>query len=151
MVPTSARPRSAGPTSAPPAGSEPQFDLDRYLRASRRLDLSEVEWDRVPAYPLNDEEILCLHYMMDIETHTAVYLRDLLNTRAVRDPCVTAFLSCWAYEELWHGEAFSQFLRAFGVEEPPEPKLPDGTTPLPSRPNRTAQLRERLGIGHQLG
>ena len=54
------------------------------------------------------------------------------------------------YEELWHGEAFSDFLRAYGIEVPVEPKLPDGTTPLPTRPSRTARMREQLGIGHKL-
>jgi len=93
---------------------------------------------------------MCLHYMMDIETHTVVYLRDLLATRAAHDPYVTGFLSCWVYEELWHGEAFSDFLRAYGIEVPAEPKLPDGTTPMPTRPNRVKQFRERMGVGHQL-
>ena len=39
-------------------------------------------------------------------------LRDVLATRAASDPQVPAFLSCWVYEELWHGEAISEFLRA---------------------------------------
>jgi hypothetical protein len=33
--------------------------------------------------------------MMDIETHTSIYLRDLLATPAAYEPDVTAFLSCW--------------------------------------------------------
>jgi hypothetical protein len=93
---------------------------------------------------------MCLHYMMDIETHTVIYLRDLLATRAANDPYVTGFLSCWVYEELWHGEAFSDFLRAYGIELPVEPKLPDGSTPMPTRPNRVSLFRERLGVGHKL-
>jgi hypothetical protein len=91
-----------------------------------------------------------MHYMMDIETHTMIYLRDLLATRAAHDPHITAFLSCWVYEELWHGEAFSDFLRHYGIEVPAEPKLPDGSTPLPSRPTRIRTFREQLGVGHQL-
>jgi hypothetical protein len=63
---------------------------------------------------------------------------------------VTAFLSCWVYEELWHGEAFSDFLRAYGIELPSEPKLPDGSTPMPTRPNRISRFREQLGVGHRL-
>jgi hypothetical protein len=94
--------------------------------------------------------VMCLHYMMDIETHTVIYLRDLLATRAAQDPHVTAFLACWVYEELWHGEAFSDFLRMYGLEVPAEPRLPDGSRPLPTRPSRTARLRERMGVGHQL-
>src|SRR5260370_30361186 len=93
---------------------------------------------------------MCMHCMMDIEVHAVIFLRDLLATRAAAGPQLTAFLSCWVYEELWHGEAFSDFLRAYGIEVPAEPKLPDGSTPLPSRPTRTARVREELGIGHKL-
>jgi rubrerythrin len=126
------------------------FDIDRYMRASKRLDLSEVDWDDIPNHELSDGDIMCMHYMMDIETHTVIYLRDLLATRAANGPQITAFLSCWVYEELWHGEAFSDFLRRYGLEVPAEPKLPDGSTPMPTRPNRVQELREKLGVGHQL-
>jgi hypothetical protein len=126
------------------------FDLDRYLRASKKLDLSALDWGDIPNHPLSDGDVMCLHYMMDIETHTVIYLRDLLGTRAANDPQITAFLACWVYEELWHGEAFSDFLRAYGIEVPSEPKLPDGSTPMPTRAGRTKRLREQLGVGHQL-
>jgi hypothetical protein len=127
-----------------------EFDIDRYLRNSRRLDLSELDWDDIPNHPLSDGDIMSMHYMMDIEAHTVIYLRDLLATRAAGDPYVTGFLCCWVYEELWHGEAFSDFLRAYGIELPAEPKLPNGSTPLPTRPNRTRRLREQLGAGHRM-
>jgi hypothetical protein len=127
------------------------FDLDRYLRNSKKVDLSEIDWDDIPNHPLSDGDVMCLHYMMDIETHTVIYLRDLLATRAAADPQITAFLSCWVYEELWHGEAFSDFLRLYGVEEPIEPRLPDGRPPLPTRANRWRELRVGLGVGNGLG
>jgi rubrerythrin len=127
-----------------------EFDIDRYLRNSKRLDLTGIDWARIPDHPLTDGDVMCMHYMMDIETHTVIYLRDLLATRAAHDPQITAFLSCWVYEELWHGEAFSEFLRAYGIEVPAEPKLPDGSTPMPTRVNRVRRFRERLGVGHQL-
>src|SRR3954452_1774745 len=126
------------------------FDLDRYLRASKKLDLGALDWDEIPRHELTDADVMCMHYMMDIETHTVIYLRDLLGTRAANDPQITAFLSCWVYEELWHGEAFSDFLRAYGIEVPAEPKLPDGSTPMPTRAKRTARFREQMGVGHQL-
>jgi hypothetical protein len=127
------------------------FDLDRYLRNSKKVDLSEIAWDDVPKYALTDGDVMCLHYMMDIETHTVIYLRDLLATRAATDPQITAFLSCWGYEELWHGEAFSDFLRLYGIQEPFEPRLPDGRTPLPTHVNRWRDLRVKLGVGNGLG
>src|SRR5215208_6710925 len=127
-----------------------EFDIDRYVRNSRKVDLTQIDWEDIPNHPLSDGDVMCLHYMMDIETHTVIYLRDLLATRASHDPQVTAFLSCWVYEELWHGEAFSDFLRAYGIEVPAEPKLPDGRTALPTRATRTSRLREELGVGHRL-
>lgn len=128
-----------------------EFDLDRYLRNSKKVDLSGIDWSAIPDHPLSDGDVMCLHYMMDIETHTVIYLRDLLATRVTADPQITAFLSCWVYEELWHGEAFSDFLRAYGIEVPAEPKLPDGSTPMPTRRNRWRDLRVRLGVGNGLG
>jgi rubrerythrin len=128
-----------------------EFDLDRYLRNSKKVDLSGIDWREIPNHALTDGDVMCLHYMMDIETHTVIYLRDLLATRVSADPQITAFLSCWVYEELWHGEAFSDFLRAYGIEVPTEPKLPDGSTPMPTRRNRWRELRVRLGIGNGLG
>lgn len=112
------------------------FDLDRYVRASRRLDLDGIDFGRVADHPLSDEEARVLTYMMDIETHTVVYLRDLLTTPAARDAEVTAFLSMWVYEEFWHGEALGRFLRASGrsVESA-----------------RPTQIRRSLGLRDALG
>src|SRR5919108_1796164 len=128
-----------------------EFDLDRYLRNSKKVDLSGIDWDDIPNHPLSDGDVMCLQYMMDIETHTVIYLRDLLATRVAADSQITAFLSCWVYEELWHGEAFSDFLRSYGIEVPAEPKLPDRSTPLPTRPSRWRDLRVRVGVGNGLG
>jgi hypothetical protein len=128
-----------------------EFDLDRYLRNSKKVDLSDIDWDEIPRHELTNGDVMCMHYMMDIEAHTIVYLRDLLATRVAADPQITAFLSCWVYEELWHGEAFSDFLRAYGIEEPIEPRLPDGRSPLPTRTNRWRDLRVSLGVGNGLG
>jgi hypothetical protein len=128
-----------------------EFDLDRYLRNSKKVDLSGIDWEAVPDHVLTDGDVMCLHYMMDIETHTVIYLRDLLASRVAMDPQITAFLSCWVYEELWHGEAFSDFLRSYGIEVPAEPKLTDGSTPMPTRPNRWRDLRVKIGVGNGLG
>jgi hypothetical protein len=34
--------------------------------------------------------------MMDIESHTVIYLREMLSTAVAEDASITAFLSCWA-------------------------------------------------------
>ena len=64
--------------------------------------------------PLDDDTLRVIEYMHDVELHTICYLRDLLVTPAHADPDVTTFLSCWAYEELWHGEALGDVLAAHG-------------------------------------
>jgi rubrerythrin len=120
------------------------FDLDRYLRASKRVDLSTVDWDLIGATPLPRDEARCLAYMMDIESHTAIFLRDLLATRAAFDPDVTAFLSCWVYEELWHGEAFSRFLGEAGYEVAPAFEPVAHRDPYPTRGQRNAWIRRQL-------
>ena len=126
-------------------GAMEEFDLDRYLRASKRVDLSGVAWDRVGDHPLSEAEARCLAYMMDIETHTVIFLRDLLATRAASEPDVTAFLACWVYEELWHGEAFSRFLGEAGFELAPDREHVEAHTRYPSRANRNLWIRRRLG------
>jgi hypothetical protein len=92
------------------------FDLERYLRNSKKMDISDLDLTKAAQYPLTQDEIHCLTYMMDIESHTVIYLRSILSTCAIEDPETTAFLSCWAYEEFFHGRTIGQFLAACGVE-----------------------------------
>ena len=127
-----------------------EFDLDRYLRRSRRVDLSGVAWERVRERSVSEDEARCLAYMMDIESHTAIFLRDLLATKAADEPDVTAFLSCWVYEELWHGEAFSRFLGEAGWELAPDGERVESDTVYPSRTRRNLWIRQRLGGRGQL-
>ena len=121
------------------------FDLDRFIRTSGRVDLSEVEWDRATEPPLAPAEVRTLRYMMDIESHTVVFMRDLLATQAAFDPTVTAFLCCWNFEELWHGEAFSRLLGAAGVPVAPDLEHVEDDSPYPTRQARNEWIRRRLG------
>ena len=89
------------------------FDLERYTRNSRALKVDDLPWDEVAKSPLREAEVRFLTYMMNIETHTIVYLKELLQTNVIADPEVTAFLSCWAYEEYFHGAALERFLKAY--------------------------------------
>src|SRR5437762_1448450 len=92
------------------------FSIDRYKEESRKLDISGVRWEDVRKYPLSKGDLFCLHYMMDIENHVSLYLSHLLVTRACMDPILTAFLACWNYEELWHGENIGRLLNLYGIE-----------------------------------
>ena len=89
-------------------------DIDSLIGRSARLDVGDIDFGAFRHRPLDDDTLRCLRYMHDVEGHTACYLRDLLVTRAHRDPQVTAFLACWCYEEHWHGEALGEVLRAHG-------------------------------------
>ncbi len=95
------------------------FDIEKYLVHSRKVDVSDVDLSSVQRYPLSDSEIRCLTYMMDVESHTIVFLKGILSTCAITDPETTSFLSCWAYEEFFHGRTIRQFLQSAGVEFSP--------------------------------
>jgi hypothetical protein len=90
------------------------MDTDTLIGRSARLDLSGLDFEVFGERPLDEESRRCLRYMHDVENHTVCYLRDLLVTSAHRDPEITAFLSCWCFEEYWHGEALGRILAAHG-------------------------------------
>ena len=92
------------------------FSIERYKEESKKVDTAGVAWDEVTSHSLSNGDLFCLHYMMDIENHVPLYLSHLLVTRACMDPILTAFLACWNYEELWHGENLGRFLNLYGIE-----------------------------------
>jgi hypothetical protein len=90
------------------------LDLDAYVSRYAAVDVSDLPWEDVPKYLLSPDALRTLRYMQDIESHTIVYLRELLSTRAIDDPAVATFLACWIYEETFHGRALARFLAAAG-------------------------------------
>jgi hypothetical protein len=106
------------------------FDIADYKRRAERLRWDDLDFVGFADEPLDAETLRCIEYMHDVELHTICYLRDLLVTPAHSDPDVTAFLSCWAFEEMWHGEALGAVLAAHG---------------RPAGEARVAPLRRRLG------
>jgi hypothetical protein len=90
------------------------FDLVAFERRTSRLRTDDIDFDVFRERPLDDATLRCLRYMHDIESHTVCYLRDLLVTRAHRDPEVTAFMTHWNHEEYWHGAAIGSVLAAHG-------------------------------------
>jgi hypothetical protein len=105
------------------------FDIDTYREISGKLEVADIDFDAFRDQPLDPDALRCLRYMHDIENHTVCYLRDILVTRAHRDPEVTSFLTFWNYEEYWHGEAIANVLAAHGE---------------PSGAGRIAALRQRM-------
>lgn len=119
------------------------FDTQTYLRLAGRLDLDGIDFDAFAHRPLDRATLRCLRYMHDVEHHTVCYLRDLLVTRSHRDPEITAFLTMWAFEEFWHGEALARVLAAHG-----EPAGPVRIEAL----RRSLRLRDRVApFLHGLG
>jgi hypothetical protein len=108
------------------------FDIEAYVARSRALDLSAIAWAEVPRHPLPLEAVRTLRYMQDIESHTIVYLRELLATRAIDEPEVATFLACWLYEETVHGLALERFLDAAGHPVGPRERA-RGQAPLRKR------------------
>src|SRR5205823_12369375 len=92
------------------------FSIERYKEESRKVDVTGIEWDEVTASPLYRGDLFCLHYMMDIENHVPLYLSHLLVTSACMDPILTAFLSFWNYEKLWHGENIRRLPNLYAIE-----------------------------------
>ena len=93
--------------------------IDSYKSRAGRLDLEGIDFDDFRDEPLAADALRSLRYMHDVEHHTVCYLRDLLLTPAHQDPEITSFLSCWVFEEMWHGEAIGRVLEAHGEEAGP--------------------------------
>lgn len=90
------------------------FDIERFLALSGAVDLEDLDWQEAARVGVTDAEAKILRYMADTETHTILYLRDLLAGHTCQDAEVTSFLSVWVYEELWHGRAIDRLLSAAG-------------------------------------
>jgi hypothetical protein len=124
---TAARPGRRGRVS---------FSIERYKEESKKVDTAGIDWDAVKQHGLSKGDLFCLHYMMDIENHVPLYLSHLLVTRACMDPILTAFLACWNYEELWHGENLGKLLNLYGIEFDTQ--------------DRIANVRANLGLQNSL-
>lgn len=112
-----------------------RFTIEDYKAHSGPVEVDDVDFSSFRDDPLPPDAIRALRYMHDVEYHTVCYLRDLLVTPAHRDPEVTAFLTIWNYEEMWHGEALAKVLEAHG-EDAAEPRID--------------ALRRRLRIGDRM-
>jgi hypothetical protein len=102
------------------------LDLASLMSRSSLFDSDAVDWHAIAHHPLPSEALRALRYMQDIETHTIVYLRELLSTRAVDDPEIAAFFATWFYEETAHGRALARFLAAAGQPVAPRPRTTRG-------------------------
>ncbi len=95
------------------------FDIDRFVALSGAIKLDDLDWDECRRIGITQTESRILRYMEDTETHTILYMRDLLAGHSAKSQTICDFLSVWAYEELWHGRAIKKVLEVGGWPEPP--------------------------------
>jgi rubrerythrin len=91
-----------------------KFDIERFVSLSKAVDLSDIDWAEAARVGLTDEEYRILRFLSDTESHTMLYLRDLLSGGAANEPEVMTFLSCWVYEEMHHGRAIDRMMKVCG-------------------------------------
>jgi hypothetical protein len=91
------------------------FDIEGYKNGAAAVAYADLDYNTFIDRPLSEGALRCLRYMSDIESHTVCYLRDLLVTPSHADPTVTTFLTMWAFEEFWHGEALAKVLEMHGI------------------------------------
>ena len=89
-------------------------EFQRFIAASRPLELAGIDWDAIPSHPVPDDMLTILAYMQDVESHTVVFPRTIFSQRAVDDEMIGTFLICWLYEEGMHGRALAKFLACAG-------------------------------------
>lgn len=95
-------------------------NADRVRSRSGKLEVDDLAIEHAFAdRPLDEVTLRCLRYMHDVESHTVCYLRDVLVTKAHADPVLTEFLTTWAYEEHWHGDALGRVLMAHAEQAGP--------------------------------
>lgn len=95
------------------------FEIDRFMDASGKVDLSDIDWAEVPKYPMTPEALRTLRYFMQTEGSTFFYVKALMKTKAaILEPDLAPFLCVWMYEEEFHGRAFRKFMEAYGEKVP---------------------------------
>ncbi len=114
-----------------PASDRPEPPYDKAMNRlastsphsrSKVADPAIVDAAAFARQPLPAAAVRTMSFMADIESHTIVYLRELLSTRAVEDAEMAAFFATWFYEESAHGRALASALEASGHVLVPQPR-----------------------------
>ncbi len=93
--------------------------LDWYERQPRTLTnefISNIAWQDVKKYPLDERFIPVMLYMRDVEVLTDMYHAELRRTPTGKDPIISKFMERWGIEEITHGEVINRFLNEAGIE-----------------------------------
>jgi hypothetical protein len=114
-----------------------KLNLSDLKERTDRVQVDDIDFDDFRRDPLDPATLRCLRYMHDVEHNTIIYLRDVLVTDAHLDHEITSFLTFWAFEEYFHGEAIGRVLEAHGepgsdarVPEVRRPSVHDRILPM---------------------
>jgi hypothetical protein len=95
------------------------FNIERFMDASKKVELNDIDWSQVPKHRLTPEALRTLRYFLITEGSTFFYAKALMSARAsVEEPDFPPFLCAWMYEEEYHGRAFRKFMQAYGERVP---------------------------------
>ncbi|PPK90803.1 hypothetical protein CLV92_1237 [Kineococcus xinjiangensis] len=92
------------------------LDMGTYARTTCRVRVDDLDLDRFREHPLPADVLHSVHLLSELETHSILFLRDLLVTPSHADAEVSAFLTMWNYEEYGHGLALDAVLRAHDLD-----------------------------------
>lgn len=93
--------------------------LDWYEKQPRTLTdefISNIRWQDVKKYELDERFVPVLLYMRDVEVLTDMYYEELRRTPTGKDPIISKFMERWGIEEVAHGEVLNRFLNEAGIE-----------------------------------
>ncbi len=105
-----------------------EFSIERFLELAGPVETADLDWELCRQIGVTNAEARILKYMADTESHTIVYMRDLLAGHSTKDPEIVQFLSVWVYEELCHGRAIAKLLKEAGYPVPEENAVPKPVT-----------------------
>ena len=105
-----------------------KLTIDDLRERTSRVATDDLDLETFRDHPLDEPTLRCLRYMHDVEHNTIIYLRDVLVTDAHFDHEITSFLTFWAFEEYFHGEAIGRVLEAHG-EPGSSQRVPDTRRP----------------------
>ena len=112
-----------------------KLTIDDLRERTSRVPTDDLDLDTFRDQPLDEPTLRCLRYMHDVEHNTIIYLRDVLVTDAHLDHEITSFLTFWAFEEYFHGEAIGRVLEAHG-EPGSDERVPSTRRSDAARPHR---------------
>ncbi len=122
-----------------PREEVPAFNIEKFITASRPLDLSGIRLEDAAQHPLSPSEVRVMRYMQDTEFYTVHYMKALMETHALADNEARAFMVCWGYEECFHGRALARIMEVCG-HEPSQRSLDEF-----ARPRKMTEVLQDFG------